>query len=189
MAEKHYSNVVGFDDTPFSRDHQGNVKVVGTVYAGRRFDGVLIGEVAKDGSDAAAQLAELVAGSRFAGHIQLILLQGIALAGFNVVDVFELHDRLGLPILVVARRQPDMAAIRDALSTHIAQGDKKWAVIERLGSMEPMGRVFVQRVGLSREQASAVMTRFCIYGHIPEPLRTAHMIAGALVYGHSRGCA
>jgi len=159
------------------------------VYAGLRFDGVLIGEVVKDGSDAAARLAALIADSKFVGHIQLIMLQGIALAGFNVVDVFELHGRLGLPILVVARRRPDMEAVRGALNTHIDQGEQKWRVIERLGRMEPMGPVFIQRVGLSRDQAAAVMAQFAVYGNIPEPLRTAHMIAGALVSGHSRGCA
>ncbi len=189
MAEKHYSNVAGFDDAPFPRDYRGAVKVVGTVYAGLRFDGVLIGEVEKDGSDAADRLAALIAQSRFAGHIQLILLQGIALAGFNVVDVFELHERLGLPILVVARRRPDMEAIREALKSHIAHGEQKWRVIARLGRMEPLGPVFVQRVGLSSDQAAAVMAQFAVYGNIPEPLRTAHMIAGALVSGHSRGCA
>lgn len=187
MVEKRFSNVVGFDDAPFDRDHRGAVKLVGTVYAGLRFDGVLIGEVEKDGFDAAARLAELIAGSRFAGHIQLIILQGIAFGGFNVVDVFALNRRLGLPVLVVARRQPNMAAIRDTLISHIHRGQAKWAVIDRLGEMEPVGSVFVQRVGISREQAAEVMDRFAINGNIPEPLRTAHMIASALVYGHSRG--
>jgi hypothetical protein len=187
VAQKRFSNVVGFDDAPFERGRQGGVKVVGAVYAGLRFDGVLIGEVERDGIDAAERLCELVLSSRFVGHIQLIMLQGIAVGGFNVVDVFAIHERLRLPVLVVARRQPDMAKIRSALAGGIPGGEKKWAVIERLGPMEQIGPVFVQRVGLSRDQAAAVMNQFAVYGHIPEPLRTAHLIAGALVYGHSRG--
>jgi len=187
MAEKRFSNVIGFDDAPFDRDHADRVKVVGTVYAGLRFDGVLIGEVAKDGFDAAERMAELIKTSRFAEHIQLIMLQGIAVGGFNVVDVFELYDRLGLPVLVVARKQPDMDKIRSVLSTYIAMGDKKWRVIERLGDMEPLNAAHVQRVGLTLEQATAVMDQFVVHGHIPEPLRTAHIIAGALACGHSRG--
>ncbi len=189
MAEKRYSNVIGFDDAPFDRDETGRVKVVGTVYAGLRFDGVLIGEVKKDGFDAAERLAAMVSESRFAGHIQMVMLQGIALGGFNVVDVFELYDRLGLPVLVVARKQPDMEKIRNALDVHIEQGNRKWRVIERLGAMEALGAVFVQRLGLSREQAAWVMARFAVHGHIPEPLRTAHIIAGALSCGHSHGSA
>ncbi|MBS3757095.1 MAG: DUF99 family protein [Desulfobacterales bacterium] len=187
MAEKRFSNVAGFDDAPFARDYKGKVRLVGTVYAALRFDGVLIGEVEKDGFDAAAQLARLVGDSRFNGHIQLIMLQGIAFAGFNVVDVFSLYEQLGLPLLVVARRKPDMASIRRALLSHIEEGKEKWAVLERLGEMEPLGSVFVQRVGLSLAQASEVLEQFVVHGNIPEPLRTAHIIAGALAYGHSRG--
>ena len=187
MGEKRFSNVVGFDDAPFARDHQGKVKVVGTVYAGLRFDGVLIGAVEKDGFDAADRLSELLAGSRFNEHIQLIMLQGIAFGGFNVVDVFALNERLGLPVLVVARKLPDMAAIRAALLAHIEQGAAKWRVLERLGEMERLGQVYVQRVGLSIGEAAAVMGQFAMHGNIPEPLRTAHIIAGALVHGHSKG--
>ena len=91
MAGKRLSNVAGFDDAPFPRTHRGIVPIVGTVYAGLRFDGVVIGQVQKDGLDAAHAIYHAIAGSRFAGHVQLILLQGIALGGFNVVDVFELE--------------------------------------------------------------------------------------------------
>ncbi len=186
-AEKRFTNVVGFDDAPFPRDCNGKVKLVGTVYAGLRFDGVLIGEVDRDGFDSASQLTELISRSKFAEHIQLVMLQGIAFAGFNVVDVFALHECLGLPVMVISRKQPDMALIRKALLSHIEEGKPKWAVLERLGEMEQMRAVFVQRVGLSSEQAIAVLNRFAVYGNIPEPLRTAHLIAGALVYGQSKG--
>lgn len=185
--QKRFSNVVGFDDAPFARDHKGGVKVVGAVYAGARFDGVLIGEVEKDGSDASRRLADLVGGSRFFEHVQLIMLQGITLGGFNVVDVFDMNDRLKLPVLVVARKKPDLAGIRSALAAHIGDGAKKWDIIERLGQMEALDSVFIQRVGLTRRQAASVLSRFTLYGNMPEPLRTAHMIAGALSHGQSRG--
>jgi hypothetical protein len=187
MAEKRYSNIIGFDDAPFAPGHVGMVPVVGAVYANLRFDGVLVGAVEKDGSDAAAQLAQLVANSKFAGHAQLIMLQGIALAGFNVVDVFQLHAELGLPVLVVARYQPDLEAVRRALLEQVPDGETKWALIEKLGPMEPVGKIYVQSVGLSLEAAADVVARFAVHSHIPEPVRTAHLIAGALVDGESRG--
>ncbi|ABW68154.1 endonuclease dU [Desulfosudis oleivorans] len=184
---KHFSNVVGFDDAPFARDHAGPVAVVGAVYAGLRFDGVLMGEIQKDGTDAADVLATLITESRFADHIRLILLQGIALGGFNVVDVFSLHQRTGLPVLVVSRVRPDMEAIKKALLASIPEGKKKWAVIERLGQMEEVADIFVQRVDISMEQARQVIKRFAVHSRIPEPIRAAHLIAGALANGQSRG--
>jgi hypothetical protein len=80
-----------------------------------------------------------------------------------------------------------MAAVKNALVSHIDQGRKKWEIIERLGPMEPAGNVYIQRVGMSETQALAVLNRFCIHGNIPEPIRSAHLIATALVNGQSRG--
>ena len=187
MATKHFSNLIGFDDAPFSHDHTGPVKVVGTIFTGLYLTGVVIGEVEKDGADAAEKLARVVAESRFAEHVQLVMLQGIALAGFNVVDVFDLHHRLEMPILVVSRKLPDLAAIQRALMTQVREGEQKWALIEKLGPPEPVGHVYIQRVGLTPEEAQAVIARFTLHGHIPEPLRVAHLIAGALVNGQSHG--
>lgn len=181
------AHVIGFDDAPFTPDYAGPVKVVGAVYARLRLTGVLVGEIEKDGADAAETLGRLVSGSKFAGNLHLIMLQGIALGGFNVVDVFALHEWLALPILVVARRQPNMDAIRDALLGQVPGGAQKWAVLERLGPMEPLCDVHVQRVGLTAAQAEVALSRFTVEGNIPEPLRTAHLIAGALINGESRG--
>jgi uncharacterized protein len=187
MTGKRYSNIIGFDDAPFDRNSREPVKIVGAVFADIRFDGVLIGDITRDGEDAAVQIAKITAASKFAEHAQLIMLQGITLGGFNVVDPFYLNDQLGLPILVVARKSPDLAAIRQALLTHIPGGHRKWAIMKKLGPMEPMGSVYVQRVGLGEQQARDVMARFSIHSQIPEPLRTAHLIAGALIKGQSRG--
>jgi endonuclease V-like protein UPF0215 family len=181
------SNVVGFDDAPFDPSRADPVKVVGAVYAGHRLDGVLVGQVQRDGLDATDGLRELVAGSRFRQHIRLLMLQGIAFGGFNVVDAVGLGEGLGIPVLVVARSRPDMEAVRQALLQHVSHGARKWKLIERLGPMEPTGKVFVQRVGLTRATAARTVEYFTLHGHMPEPLRVAHLIAGALTRGQSRG--
>jgi hypothetical protein len=187
MGSRKFSNVVGFDDAPFDRGHTGPVPVVGAVFAGLRLDGVLTGSIEKDGNDAAESLARLVLGSKFAGHIRLIMLQGIALGGFNVVDAPALSESTGLPVLVVARGNPDRDGIRQALFNGIPGGPRKWSVIEALGEMEPANGIYMQRVGLGREEAEAVIRRFSVNSNIPEPIRVAHLIAGAMATGQSRG--
>ena len=183
---KRFSNIIGFDDAPFPKNHRGNVKVVGTLYAKTQLNGILVGEIQKDGSDAAKKLISLIARSKFAESIQLVMLQGIAMGGFNVVDVFALYAQLDLPVLVVSRKIPNMKAIKDALLT-IPGGRRKWSIIEKLGDMEPVHKVYVQRVGLTIKQATTVVNQFTATGHVPEPLRVAHLIAGAIVNGQSRG--
>lgn len=186
-AARSISHVIGIDDAPFDPAHRGDVPIVGAVFSGSRLEGILSGRVRRDGANAAREIARMVSGSRFASHLQLVLLQGIALAGFNVVDVGWLHRELGVPVLVVARRRPDLDAMRDALLGRVRGGRRKWRLIERLGPMEPLAGVFVQRAGLSPEEAEAVIRRFAIHANIPEPLRTAHLVAGGLARGESRG--
>jgi len=90
--------------------------------------------------------------------------------------------------MVVTRRQPNLEAIRKALTNKVPDGGEKWRIIERIGPMEPVEKVFVQRVGLTMKQAAQTIRHFMIHSHIPEPIRTAHLIAGAISDGQSRGC-
>ena len=180
------SHVIGFDDAPFAREHRGNVLLVGAVYAGLRLEGILSGKVRRDGINATRVVNNMVANSRFVNHTQLIMLQGIAFAGFNVVDVYELHDKLGLPVVVIARKDPDMKAIKQALLEKVPGGRRKWGLIERMGPMEPIANVYVQRVGISRDNVEKLINALAINSVIPEPLRTAHIIAGGIALGESR---
>lgn len=186
MAPAKLSHVVGFDDAPFTRATR-DVLVVGAVFAGLRLEGILCGRVRRDGGNATRNLTRLVTTSKFAAQLQLILLQGIAVGGFNVVDLHQLHERLGLPVMVVARRAPRLDKIREALATRVPGGRGKWKLIERLEPMEPLADVHVQRVGISRADAERVIRRLAVHSRVPEPLRAAHLIAGGIMAGQSRG--
>jgi uncharacterized protein len=181
------SHIVGFDDAPFPRSHRGDVLVVGAVCSGARLEGVLTGRVRRDGANATRTLVSLTAHSKYAAHLQLVMLQGIAMAGFNVVDVHTLSQALSLPVLVIARYAPDLAAMREALLTRVPGGARKWKLIEQAGAMEPLAGVYVQRVGITSADAAEVIRRTAVHGRIPEPLRTAHLIAGGIATGESRG--
>jgi endonuclease V-like protein UPF0215 family len=116
-----------------------------------------------------------------------VLLQGIALAGFNVVDIHGLAGVLDLPVLVVMRRPPRLELIREALLGRVDDGAAKWALIERAGTPEPAAGVYVQRAGLSPLAARQLVAALAVNGRIPEPLRVAHLIAGGVATGESRG--
>jgi endonuclease V-like protein UPF0215 family len=180
-------NVVGFDDGPFPRQPRcGEVLLVGAVCARVRLDGVLATRVERDGTDATRRMVDLVSGSHFAGHIRAVLLNGIAVAGFNVVDIHGLHQALDRPVLVLARRAPRLDKIRRALGL-MPDGAARWALIERAGPMERLGRLFVQRAGLTLAEAADMVAATTLHGHLPEPLRLAHLIAGGVTTGESRG--
>lgn len=187
MPRDRFSHVLGFDDAPFAHAHRGDVLVVGTAYAGQRLTGVLSTRVRRDGANATRAIAGAVRASRFFDHTKVVMFQGIALAGFNVLDIHGLYAALQIPVLVVARRAPRLSAIREALTQRVRGGARKWALIERAGEMEALSGVYVQRAGLSVAEAGAVLARFTVEGKIPEPLRVAHLIAGGVTTGQSRG--
>lgn len=174
------SHVVGFDDGPFPLEHRGDVDLIGAVLTDLRLDGVLRGRVRRDGANATGAIMAVIEESRFREHLQAVLLQGIAFAGFNVVDIRALHTRFGLPVLAVTRRRPDLEAVRRALLGHVPGGARKWRLVERAGEPEPAAGVYVQRAGLDLGEAERLIRRLAVHGRIPEPLRTAHLIAGGI---------
>jgi endonuclease V-like protein UPF0215 family len=201
-------NVIGFDDGPFDRDHRGDVLLVGAVCAGTRLDGVVAGRVRRDGANAAQKMVDLVRASQFGEHLQAVMLQGIAVGGFNVVDVHAVATALRIPVLVVTRRKPNLDAVRRALFSEtppyrprVRGAARKWRLIEQAGAMEALPssrramkrgeaggpRLFVQRVGLSLEEARRLVASTTLHGNIPEALRMAHLIAGGITTGRSRG--
>jgi uncharacterized protein len=222
-------NVIGFDDGPFPREHRGDVLLVGVVCSRTRVDGIVSGRIRRDGADSTRRMVELVRASQFGTHIQAVMLQGIAVGGFNVVDIHGLSKALAIPVLVVVRRAPDMPAVRRALFTEVrsqAEGQRsdarasrprvpgaarKWKLIEAAGTLEPLGpsrrsekraakagvdsptginvppRLWLQRAGLSIEEARRIIVATTLHGNIPEPLRLAHLIAGGVTTGRSRG--
>jgi endonuclease V-like protein UPF0215 family len=206
-------NVIGFDDGPFPPDHRGDVLLVGVVCSRTRLDGVVSGRIRRDGADSTREMIRLVRESPFAGHIRAILLQGIAVGGFNVVDVHALSENLGMPVLVVMRRPPDLTAVRQALFSdsptsrpRVRGAARKWRLIEHAGPIEELGasrrslkrakvtgleegvpRLWLQRAGLTLEKARNVVQATTLHGNVPEPLRLAHLIAGGIVTGKSHG--
>lgn len=204
-------NVIGFDDGPFPREHRGDILLVGVVCSATRVDGIVSGRIRRDGVDSTRTMVELVRASQFGEHIQAIMLQGIAVGGFNVVDVHGLSQALKIPVIVCVRRPPDMSAVRRALFSdnptsrpRVPGAARKWKLIEQAGTLEQLGpsrrslkrasglstsgpKLWIQRAGLSMEEARKIVTATTLHGNIPEPLRVAHLIAGGITTGKSRG--
>lgn len=177
--ERGIANVMAVDDAPFSPADE-RVTLVGAIYADERLDGVVTTWVTRDGEDATARIAAMLTRSRFAEHVRLVMLDGIAVAGFNVIDLERLCRTTGCPVVAVVRRRPDLDSIRDALIEHLPGGERRWRAIAALGPVEPVGEVFMQRAGIDRATAAATVQRHVRHGNAPEPLRVAHLIAGGL---------
>jgi uncharacterized protein len=186
MSRARFSHVIAVDDAPFPRDFGGNVPIVGVAFSGLRFEGTMRADVRRDGANATRALVTMIKASRFAAHTRLVLLEGIALAGFNVVDIHALAKELDMAVLVVVKRKPDMAAVEHALLDRVRGGKKKWALIQKAGAMEAVESLWVQRAGISMDEAADVIRSLAEHGRMPEPLRVAHLTANVLAVDGSK---
>lgn len=177
--------LLGIDDSPFTH-FQKDVLVVGTFFRGRNFiDGILSTKVRKDGNNSTHKLALMINNSKFRHQLKAIFLDGIALAGFNVIDINTLSLITGLPVIVIMRKYPNKENMYKALMK-IGYG-RKIAIIEKAGNIYKYGRVLYQMAGITSSSAEEIIKISTGNSDIPECLRIAHIIASGIVRGESYG--
>ena len=186
------SRIVGIDDSPFAARGgaarpRTRVLVIGVLMRGHdRVDGILSTHVVRDGFGATAALARMLTTGRLAGQAQAVLLDGIALGGFNVIDLPRLSASVGVPVIAVMRRLPNLRAVRAAMA-RTSSPERRWRTVQRAGPILRAGRLWFQAAGLSPEQARMILAVAAREGGYPEALRLAHLIGGGVVNGTSRG--
>lgn len=189
---KPHVRILGIDDSPFSFDDQHALVVGALVRMPDYLESVMKTEVAVDGTDATNKLAQLYSKSRYKDQIKAIMLDGIALAGFNVIDIENLCSMTGTPVVTVTRDKPDFEKMRDALMKYFDDWRERYEVITRLKlrKVETEHKpVYVCSCGGQDEELDKLVTMARVKGAIPEPIRIAHLIAAAMVRGESYGSA
>ncbi|MCL4371901.1 DUF99 family protein [Candidatus Marsarchaeota archaeon] len=149
-------------------------------------EGILSDRVDIDGNNAAQKIAKMARKSRFCDQIKAVAINGIAIAGLNVVDVKTLERRLGVPVVIITRKKPDFKALEKAImnpkdkDADSARG--KVEIVKMLNLERPFrkaGGFYVQadnRINYGKGVATAF-----------ELLRIAHMIANGVSTGISKG--
>lgn len=176
--------VIGFDDAPFIRHAAQPVQVAGVVCAGTRFEGMVWGQVTPDGWDATQVICDLLLPSKFLAQVHLVLLDGISLAGFNIVDLSLLAEKVQRPCVAVMRKQPNMQAVEYAIH-RLPQPEQRLALIQRAGLIYNEPPFYFQVCGGKPEVIARALKRLTDCGNVPEALRVAHLITSAVVKGES----
>jgi uncharacterized protein len=175
---------LGVDDGPFEIGRQREVLVVGAVYSAAQFEGLLSTHVRQDGLNATNRLIRMIAGSKFIPQLHIVLLDGITLGGFNIVDLPLLSTSIGLPCIAVMRHQPDPAAIQQALS-HLTRSEHRRRTMARAALIHRADSLCFQAAGIDPEIARRVIRSSIVQGNMPECLRAAHLIARGVIKGES----
>jgi len=179
--------ILGIDDSPLINE---KVTIIGAFFrAGEQLDGVLCSEVLKDGLDATETIIQMVRNSKYYSQIRVIMLDGVTYAGFNPVDIDQIFNETGIPVIVFMRSCPDFEKIKLALE-HLSQKEKRWEIILKAGKIykiEQEKPVFIQTCGIDKDSAAEIVRKTSTHSNIPEPLRVAHLIATGVVLGESKG--
>ncbi|HIH38997.1 DUF99 family protein [Candidatus Woesearchaeota archaeon] len=178
--------IIGFDDCPFDKFNDKEVKIIGTIFrGGKSLDGVVSTIIAIDGIDATEKLSSLIQTTKFRPQLQAILLDGITMGGFNVIDIHVLAKTTNLPVIVVMRNLPDFQKIKNAL-TKLEMNDR-FALMEKAGIPIKHNNIYFQCAAISKDEAKAILSLTTIHADIPEPIRIAHLIAAGITKGESSG--
>lgn len=177
--------VIGFDDAHYADKTRGSeVNVAGVVCSDTRFEGMLWNSIEKDGFDATDQLQTMLGQSKFSAQVQVVLTDGITFGGCNVVSLHELNRKLGVPVVSVMRRQPDMEAFR-AVVDRLPDPEKRWQQVKAAGPIYELEGFVFQVIGESPDVIGRVLRRLTDQGKVPEALRLAHLIGAAVKLGTS----
>jgi len=176
--------VLGIDDGKFRPHTKGEVIVVGVVFRGGiSIDGLMHTTVAIDGLDSTEKLAEMINGSPHKHQLRLVMLNGVTLAGFNIVDLPRLHAETGLPVVALTHVKPDLDSIRDALK-HLPDSEERWRIIQNDGEIHEVtnrgSKLYMGMAGIGLSEALTVLDLTTVRGSMPEPLRVAHLIASGI---------
>ncbi|NLK25321.1 MAG: DUF99 family protein [Euryarchaeota archaeon] len=182
--------VLGIDDSPFTFQSKRALLVGVVARLPTYIEGIMRTECDVDGTDANAAIEDMVMRSRYREQLKVIMLDGVAVGGFNVVDIDHLYRTTGIPCATVTRALPNYDDIEDALRTHF----KDWKVRLDIIKQHPLYKlgsarhpIYATAVGIGIDDLEIILKECTVVGALPEPLRIAHLISSAMVRGESHG--
>lgn len=151
--------------------------------ASRVVDGFAFERCTVGGTDATDSVVRLV-DSLGREDVRYVLVSGIALAWYNLLDLPEIHERAAWPVISVTFEES--SGLERALEVEF-DGEELAERREVYRRQPPRHRmtvnehtVFVRAVGLDDAEARDVVRAFTPEGGRPEPLRVARLAARAV---------
>jgi len=187
---KRQIRILGIDDSPFTFTEKYST-IIGVVMRGGEYlEGVLSRQVKIDGSDATFVCTEMIENTRHNKQLRTIMVDGIALGGFNVIDIQKIFVETGLPVITITRDKPDFKDMKHALKKNFEDWEVRFNLIEK-GDLHEIktshNPIYIKCAGIALDEAKEIIKLSTIRGVIPEPIRVAHLIASGITRGESYG--
>jgi endonuclease V-like protein UPF0215 family len=142
-------------------------------------DGMAYGTATIEGDDATNSIISMHR-SLARDDINCILLDGLVISMYNIIDGEQVARETGLPIIAITFE--DSRGLDDSIKHHFDDWQDKLAQYQKLGRRERVtlktGKtLFIRRWGVNQRKAIAILNSFTLQGSIPEPIRVAKLAA------------
>ncbi|WP_266078901.1 endonuclease dU [Haladaptatus caseinilyticus] len=150
--------------------------------ASRVIDGFVFGTCTIGGTDVSDAICSL--GTRLDREdVRYVLISGIALSWYNIVDMHRISDVLDRPVISVTFEESD--GLDASLATEFSGEnlERRREIYRRQPPRQELSvneqTIFVRNVGVTDDEAHDVIRTFTPEGGRPEPLRVARIAARA----------
>jgi len=147
-------------------------------------DGFVLGNATLSGDDATDEIIKMYE-KLGRPDISYVLISGIIISMYNMVDIKKIHEKLEIPVIGVTYQ--DSAGIEEAIKHHFPDSfEKKIVEYKKLGKREKISLktsydVYVRNEGCTVPEVTHLLNDLTLQGSLPEPLRVAQLLAKTLL--------
>jgi endonuclease V-like protein UPF0215 family len=180
--------VIGIDDAAFElKTGAKTTQLIGVVCQGVRPVNIFRTEIDIDGQNATKKLIALVRNND--KHIQFILTHSITFGGFNLINLNNIYNELGKPIIAVNERKVDIDLVintikekfpntfKQKIQNIVDAGNLFFSQIETAGGLSD---IYFHSKGIDTQMVESLLQKVCIDSKLPECVRLAHLIGKIL---------
>ena len=145
-------------------------------------DGMVFGNVTIEGNDSTQNILSVYKSLK-RNDINCIMLDGLIISMYNIIDGEELRENTNVPVIAITFK--DSEGLEGTIQHHFSNDSNlKLEQYRKLGQRDKIllktGKIlFVRSWGISSNEASTIINYFTLQGSIPEPIRIAKLAARA----------
>ena len=143
-------------------------------------DGFVFGKCTIEGNDATYAILEMFQKLQ-RDDISFIMISGLIISMYNIIDIKKISQRLGLPVIGVTYE--DSSGIEESIKKHFPDSyQEKIAQYRNLEERKKISLgtghdVYVRTYGCVIDEVKKLLDAFTLQGAFPEPLRVAQLLA------------
>ena len=151
-------------------------------------DGFVFGNATLEGDDATETILSMYKKLN-RPDISYLLISGIIISMYNIIDLKKISQSLGLPVIGVTYQ--DSEGIEEAIRHHFPDSHesklKEYQELEKRDkiTLHTSYDIYIRKEGCTLSDVKHLLDELTLQGSFPEPLRVAQLLAKTLLFTNS----